>query len=76
MTAIVLLFLIGVALLATDAFVSSYVLAAIGAVAMTAGCVLAYQDFGVGGAAVGAGAAIVLLATAVYIELVVLPRSR
>lgn len=76
MTTIVLLFLIGIVLLATDAFLASFVLGALGTVAMLAGCVFAYQDYGFGGAALSAGLAVVLLAAAVYVELVVLPRSR
>lgn len=76
MTAIILLFLIGIVLLASDAFVSSFILSGLGTLAMLGGCVLAYQQFGAFGAIVGAGLAIVLLGGTVYAELVVLPRSR
>ncbi len=76
MTTILLLFAVGVLLLAADAFVSSFVLAGIGGAAMLAGCVVAHQRLGLGGAVVAAVAALVLLGAALYLELVVLPRTR
>lgn len=76
MTTIVLLFLIGIVLLASDVFVSSFILAALGAMAMFAGCVFAYQDYGPLAAGGAVAVALALLATTVYVELVVLPRTR
>jgi membrane-bound ClpP family serine protease len=76
MTLIVLLFIVGIMLLAADIFVSSFVMAAIGGVAMVAGCVAAYRDFGVLAAGLAAFGAIVLLGGTVYIELVLLPKTR
>lgn len=76
MTAILLLFLFGVVLLAADAFISSFILAGVGAAAMVAGCVLAYQGLGLTGAVAAGGAALVLLGAALYVELVLLPRTR
>jgi membrane-bound ClpP family serine protease len=76
MTTIVLLFLVGIVLLAGDVFVTSFLLAVLGAVAMFAGCVFAYQDYGVFGAGLATGVALVLLAVTIYVELVVLPKTR
>jgi membrane-bound serine protease (ClpP class) len=76
MTFILLLFIIGIMLLAADIFVSSFVMAAVGGVAMVAGCVIAYRDFGILAAGLAAVSAIVLLGAAIYIELVLLPRTR
>lgn len=76
MSLIVILFMAGVILLAADVFVSSFVMAIIGGLAMFGGCVLAYMRFG-GAAAGGATVVAVLLLTlTVYIELVWLPKSR
>lgn len=76
MIVVLLLFLVGVVLLAADVFVSSFLLAVFGGVAMLAGCVVAYQDFGTPAAAVTTLTAIVLLGATVYLELVVFPRTR
>jgi membrane-bound ClpP family serine protease len=75
MTTIVLLFLVGVVLLASDVFVSSFLLAVLGAVAMFAGCVFAYQDYGVLAAGLASAVALLLLAGTIYVELVVLPKT-
>ena len=76
MSEIILLFLLGIALLAADAFVSSFILAICGFVAMLGGCALAYRSYGTLAAGLAALAAVALLATTVYLELVVLPRTR
>ena len=76
MTAILLLFVLGVALLAADVFVSSFVLAICGGAAMLGGCALAYRHFGMVAAACAAAAALLLLGGTIYFELVVLPRTR
>ena len=76
MTAILLLFILGVALLAADVFVSSFILAICGGAAMLGGCALAYSRFGVFAAAGAGAAALVLLGGTIYFELVVLPRTR
>lgn len=76
MTFILLLFIVGILLLAADVFVSSFVMAAVGGVAMIAGCVVAYRDFGVLAAGLAGVAAVGLLGGAIYIELVLLPKTR
>lgn len=76
MSLILLLFLVGIGLLAADVFVSSFLLAACGAVAMLAGSVVAYGRFGPFAAAVAAFAGLGLLGGTIYVELVVLPKTR
>ncbi|HXQ81435.1 MAG TPA: NfeD family protein [Opitutaceae bacterium] len=76
MTIILLLFIVGIMLLAADVFVSSFIMAAVGGVALLAGCVIAYRDFGVLAAGLAAFAAVALLGGAIYVELVLLPRTR
>jgi len=76
MTLILLLFIVGIMLLAADVFVSSFIMAAVGGVALLAGCVIAYRDFGVLAAGLAAFAAVALLGGAIYVELVLLPRTR
>ena len=76
MTLILLLFIIGILLLAADIFVSSFVMAAVGAIAMLAGCVFAYRDYGILAAGLAGVGAVVLLGVTVYVELVLLPKTR
>jgi len=76
MTLILLLFIVGIMLLAADVFVSSFIMAAVGGVALLAGCVIAYRDFGILAAGLAGFAAVALLGGAIYIELVLLPRTR
>lgn len=76
MTLVLILFIAGVLLLAADIFVSSFIMAGVGAVAMIGGCYVAYQDFGALAAAGAAVCALVLLASTVYFELFVLPKTR
>jgi len=73
---ILLLFIVGIMLLAADVFVSSFVMAAFGGVAMLAGCVVAYRDYGVLAAGLAGISAVALLGGAVYVELVLLPKTR
>ena len=76
MTLILLLFLAGVGLLAADVFVSSFILAVCGAVSMIAGSAVAYEHFGPFAAGVAAASALILLGGTIYLELVVLPKTR
>jgi len=75
-TEILLLFLAGIALLAADVFVTSFILAAVGGVAMLGGCALAYRGYGALGATLAAAAAVALLGGTVYFELFILPKTR
>lgn len=76
MTAVILLFLVGVVLLAADVFAASFLLAILGGVLMLVGCVVAYQVVGATAAGIAALAAVALLGVTVYLELIVLPRTR
>jgi membrane-bound ClpP family serine protease len=74
--AIVLLFLLGVLLLAGEVFVPGAIMGIIGGLAMMLGCVLSFQQFGPAGGAVATAIAVTLLGITLYIELKWLPRSR
>jgi membrane-bound ClpP family serine protease len=76
MTAVILLFLVGVVLLAADVFAASFLLAILGGVLMLIGCVVAYQVMGATAAGVATLAAVALLGVTIYLELIVLPRTR
>ncbi len=76
MNAILLLFLLGLLLLAGEVFVPGAVLGVIGGLAMLGGCVLSFQQFGPAGGAIATSIAVVLLGATLYIELIWLPRSR
>jgi membrane-bound ClpP family serine protease len=76
MITILLLFVAGILLLALDIFAASFLLAAIGAGVMAAGCGLVYRHFGVFDAGCAGLAAVLLLGFTVYLELFVLPKTR
>jgi membrane-bound ClpP family serine protease len=76
MTAILILFLLGVALLALDVFAASFILALGGAAVMFGGAAVAYRNFGAGAAGAAGLAALVLLALTIYLEIVILPKTR
>lgn len=76
MNLIVILFAAGLVLLAADVFVSSFIMAVGGALTMFGGCVLTYVRFGGAAAGVATSVAFALLGTAMYLELVWLPKSR
>ena len=76
MTTIIILYLVGIALLAADVFASSFILAIAGAFSMAAGCFAAFRIYGGSAAGLAALVAFALLGLTVYLELVVLPRTR
>lgn len=76
MNAILLLFLIGVLLLAGEVFVPGAILGIIGALCMMVGCVLSFTNFGMAGGLFATGVAVVLLGLMLYIELIWLPKTR
>lgn len=76
MNAILILFLIGVLLLAGEVFVPGAVLGIIGAICMLGGCVLAFVNFGTAGGLLATGIAVVLLVLMLYVELYWLPRTK
>lgn len=76
MNAIILLFLIGMLLLAGEVFVPGAILGIIGGLCMLVGCVLSFMNFGMTGGLLATGVAVLLLGSMLYIELIWLPKTR
>ncbi len=76
MTAIVLLFLIGTLLLAAEVFLPGAIAGIIGGLALLAGSILAFTNFGAGVGTLASLAAVALLGLMLYAELVWLPRTK
>jgi len=76
MNAIVLLFLLGVLLLAGEIFLPGVIFGILGGVAMFGGCLISFQKFGTTGGTAATGLALALLVLTLYLELVWLPRTR
>lgn len=76
MTLVVLLFLLGIILLAVEVVVPGAVLGTIGGLMMFGGCVAAFVEFGTLGGAVAVIVALLLAGLAFFLEFRVLPRSR
>ena len=76
MTLIVLLFVIGILLLAAEVLVPGGIIGSVGGILMFIGCLLAFIDYGVGGGLVAVVAALLLGLAAFYLELRVLPRTK
>ncbi|MBI2497237.1 MAG: serine protease [Opitutae bacterium] len=75
MNAVLLLFLIGVLLLAAEIFLPGGVAGVIGGLSMAAGCVIAFIVFGAGGGTLATVVALALLGLTLYLELVWLPTT-
>lgn len=76
MTLIVVLFVAGVVLLALEVIVPGAILGIFGGIALLAGVIVAFADFGPSGGFAAVGAALALVALALYLEFVLLPKSR
>ncbi len=76
MTLVIVLFLLGVVLLALEIVVPGAVLGSVGAVLMLAGVVAAFVNLGSSGGMVATIVALVLLGVTFYLEMVWLPKSR
>ncbi|MBL9185962.1 MAG: serine protease [Opitutaceae bacterium] len=76
MTAIILLFVTGTLLLAAEIFLPGGIAGIIGGVALAAGSLLAFVEYGSGVGLIATLGAFVLLGVMLYVELVWLPRSR
>lgn len=76
MSVIVFLFLLGLLMLSLEIFLPGGVLGVMGGLAMIAGVVLAFRDYGTGGGALALTVGLVLVATSIVIEFVVLPKTR
>jgi membrane-bound ClpP family serine protease len=75
MNAIIILFVTGALLLAAEIFLPGAIAGIIGALALLAGSILSFREFGSAGGLAASGGALALVALMIYIELVVLPRS-
>ncbi len=76
MTIILLLFVFGIVLLFLDLFVPGIVLSILGTFALLAATARAFDMYGVGGGLLSFAIGMVLLATAMYIEYGILPKTR
>ncbi len=75
MTAVILLFAVGIVLLGIEVFAPGAILGIFGALSMLLGCIVAYQVYGATGALIATLLAVSLLGLALYLEFVVLPKS-
>jgi len=76
MTTILLLFVLGIVLLALDLFVPGIILSVFGTIALLAGTARAFNEFGMSGGLLAFGIGMVLLAIALYVEYGLLPKTR
>ena len=76
MTLVIVLFILGVILLALEIVVPGAVLGTVGALLMTGGVVAAFVNLGATGGMVATIVALLLLGATFYLEMVWLPQSR
>lgn len=76
MNAIILLFLIGIVFLAFEVVVPGAVMGILGGCAMIIGCVIAFSRYGLSGGVIAVAAGVILVALTMYVEFVLLPRTR
>jgi membrane-bound ClpP family serine protease len=76
MTAIILLFAIGIALVAVEILVPGGLLGLVGGLCLLAGVVAAFSQFGGTGGAIATALALCIGAATIYAEFVVLPKTR
>jgi membrane-bound ClpP family serine protease len=76
MSLIIILFAVGIVLLALEVIVPGAVLGIVGGIAMAIGCVAAFLTYGTTGGAMATISAIILVVLTICIELLWLPRSR
>ncbi len=75
MNAIIILFVTGALLLAAEVFLPGAVAGILGTIALLAGSLLSFHEFGFGGGMAASAGAGVLLGLMLYLELVVLPKT-
>ena len=75
MNAIIILYVIGALLLAAEIFLPGVIAGIIGGIALLAGSVLSFREFGFGGGLAASTGALALVALMLYLELVVLPKT-
>ena len=76
MNAIILLFLAGVVLLVFEVITPGAVLGILGGLAMLGGCAVAFHLYGVTGGSIAAAVGLGILALALYVEFVLLPKTK
>ncbi|MFM9092105.1 MAG: NfeD family protein [Verrucomicrobiota bacterium] len=76
MTLIFVLFAIGIFLLALEVIVPGGILGIVGGLSLLGGVLVAFDRFGPGGGAWALAAGVLVTAIALYLEFVLLPRSR
>ena len=75
MTLIILLFALGIMLLAVEVIVPGGILGSIGGLLMFSGCIVAFMRYGTGGGIIALTIAALLTVLAFYIEFRVLPKT-
>ena len=75
MTLIILLFALGIVLLAVEVIVPGGILGLIGGLMMFGGCVMAFVEFGTWGGIMAVATALVFTVTALYLEFRILPKT-
>jgi len=75
-TTILVLFGIGLLMLSLEIFLPGGVLGVMGGLTMLGAVVLAFRDYGLAGGALSLSVALVAVCGALYLELVVLPKTR
>lgn len=76
MTAVIILFVAGVLLVAVEVLVPGAILGILGGLCLLAGVITAFVQLGVVSGAVASGLALAIGALTIYLEFVVLPKSR
>jgi len=76
MMLILALFAAGVILLALEVIVPGAILGITGGVFMLIGVIVSFEQYGAGGGALATGAAMIAVAVTLYLEFVLLPKSR
>ncbi|HSI08787.1 MAG: NfeD family protein [Rariglobus sp.] len=75
MSAVILLFVVGILLLGVEVFVPGGILGILGGVAMLCGCIVAFKIFGMEGGLIASGVAAAILGGTLYFEFVLLPKT-
>ncbi len=75
MTVIILLFSLGIVLLAVEVIVPGGILGTLGGLMMFGGCVLSFVEYGTGGGLIAVSTAILLAALTLFVEFRILPKT-
>lgn len=75
MTIIIILFLVGILLIAAEVFLPGGIIGLMGGAAMLGGVVMAHSEYGAQGAFIASAVAILLIILALFIEFKILPKT-